>query len=164
MEMQGYKIIPPKGMECYLDGSEIKFKPIETEPEISCYTDVARELFKKKRGFYLTSQGTVNRALAFTGTGYLSLSNCTSQKQGKKVLAINALLNVAKYLNDGWVPNWSDSNENKYLIFINTFNCIDIDWSMSNRNIVYFKTEKLARKAIGILGEDIIRTAVSTDY
>lgn len=103
MEMQGYKIVPPKGMECYLDGSEIKFKPSETKPEISCYDDVARELFEKKMGFYLTAQGTVNRA--FIGTGYLSLNNCTSQKQGKKVLAINALLNVAKYLNNGWKPN-----------------------------------------------------------
>lgn len=162
MEMQGYKIVPPEGMECYLDGSEIKFKPIEVKPEISCYTDVARELFKKKRGFYLTSEGAVKETTMYTA--YFLLNNCTSQKQGKKVLAINALLNVAKYLNNGWMPDWSNSKENKYLIFINTLNRIDIDWSMSNRSIVYFKTEKLARKAIEILGEDIIRTALSTDY
>lgn len=163
MEMQGYKIVPPEGMECYLDGSEIKFKPIETKPEGSCYTDVARELFEKKMGFYLTSQGTVNRT--FIGTGYCPLNNCTSQEQGKKVLAINALLNVAKYLNDGWAPDWSNSNENKYYIYINSLDRIDIDWAICDRHdIVHFRTEELARKAIEILGEVTIKTVLSTDY
>lgn len=163
MEMQGYKIIPPKGMECYLDGSEIKFKPIKTELKISCYNDVARELFAQKTGLYLSSQGTVKTT--FIGSGYCTSNNCTSYRQGEKVLAINKLLNVAKYLNDGWAPDWNNCDENKYYFYINSLNQIDIDWSMGDRhNIVYFKTEGLARKAIEILGEDTIRLALTTDY
>lgn len=163
MEMQGYKIIPPEGMECFMDGSEIKFKPIETKSEVSCYTDVAKKLFKKKRGFYLTSEGAVKETTMYTA--YFLLNNCTSQKQGKKVLAINALLNVAKYLNDGWTPHWNNSGEYKYYIYINRAGNLDIGYVFSScDSLVYFRTQENAIKAIKILGEDAIRTALSTDY
>lgn len=144
--MQGYKIIPPKGMECYLDGSEIKFKPIEHKPKISCYNDVLREIFKGERGFYINSY-------------------CVSQEQTEKVLAINKLLNVAKYLNNGWTPNWSDSNENKYYFYINSLDRININWAICDRHdIVYFRTKELAEEAIVILGVETIRLALTTDY
>lgn len=146
MEIQGYKIIPPEGMECYLDGSEIKFRPIENKPEISCYDDITRKLFEKEMGVYITS-------------------HCVSQKQAKKALAINKLLNIAKYLNDGWVPDWNNSVEQKYYIYINILNNIDINYALNKReSIVYFRTEELARKAIEILGEKTIRLIFSTNY
>lgn len=51
------------------------------------------------------------------------------------------------------------------VFFINRFDCIYIDrWATSNRQIVYFRTYELAEQALKILGEETIRTALSTDY
>ena len=97
---------------------------------------------------------------------YTDPNNCTSKNQANKLLAINKLLNVAKYLNDGWQPDWQNANEFKY--------CITIDYNsdilsihrvrLSSDAVVYFKTIELAWKAINILGEETIKLALSTDW
>lgn len=94
MKTNGLTIIPPEGMEAYQEGNEIKFRPIKTQ--IS-YEDVAKELFFEKRAYFITSEGNINSLI--TSSHYKDLNNCTSEKQTKKLLAINQLMNVAKYLN-----------------------------------------------------------------
>lgn len=75
-------------------------------------------------------------------------------------------MNVAKYLNGNWKPNWNNEDEKKYIIFIDeqcnriVINCKYI----VNMSIVYFQTEELAKKAIDILGEGTIKLALSTDW
>lgn len=162
MEMQGYKIVPPKGMECYLDGSEIKFRPIE-KPQ---YKDVTRFLFKDKKVYYPSCEGNIcyfycaDKEQYYTDPRY-----GTSEKQIKKIFAINKLLNVAKYLNAGWTPNWGDGGEDKYYIYLSSSGNIKIGWgNYTHESPVYFRTGELARRAIEILGEETIKTALSTDY
>lgn len=129
------------------------------------YNYVSEKLFLK-HGYYCDSCGHI-RSIDVVDYGcqkYLNM--CTSEKQAKKLLAINQLLNIAKYLNGDWQPNWDNNNENKYTIYIDRNNTrILIDFMyVSNKCIVYFKTEELAQRAINILGEETIKLALSTDW
>lgn len=75
------------------------------------------------------------------------------------------LMNVAKYLNEGWQPDWKNRNEDKVFIYIDY---IDKSMKFGRSSIhqsseVYFKSEELAQQAIDILGETI-KLALCTDY
>lgn len=86
------------------------------------------------------------------------------------------LLTTAKFLNknkDGsdWVPDWEglevfdetfygigiEPNDKKLIVF-------QVNLERIQTEIVYFRTDKLAQQAVQILGEDVIRTALTTDY
>lgn len=89
---------------------------------------------------------------------------CSTAAHTRKINAINTLMIVAKYLNDGWVPNWDNGKENKFYLYCYN-NDIDIDWcALNNYNFIYFKSEELAQKAIEILGEETIKQALSNNY
>jgi hypothetical protein len=97
---------------------------------------------------------------------YLNRATCYSLNQLNKLEAINKLMNTAKYLNG---ENWLRSSElgaTKYNIYqelredkliVGTHNTI-------RAASVYFKSEKLAKQAIDILGEETIKLALSTDW
>lgn len=73
-------------------------------------------------------------------------------------------MNVAKYLNGGWQPNWN-SCERKYRFRILDTGRLDITYNDSfAESFVYFKSEELARQAIEILGEETIKLTLSTDW
>lgn len=130
------------------------------------YNYISEKLFYGKRGYYCDSCGYI-RSIDVVDYKCLKYpSNCTSEKQAKKLLAINQLMNVAKYLNGDWKPDWNDDNEKKYTISLDRNNKkINITWNvLVNKCPVYFKTEELAQKAIDILGEETIKLALSTDW
>jgi hypothetical protein len=93
-------------------------------------------------------------------------TNCTSRKQAQKLLATNKLMNVAKYLNGDWQPDWKNGDENKYYIENETLtNSLRVNYTnLLNHYILYFKSEELAEQAIEILGEETIKLALCTDY
>lgn len=132
------------------------------------YEYVARELFSEDKGntvFYPDQYGEISESdvgLADDLTN--DPTNCTSRQQAEKLLAINKLLNVAKYLNGDWKPDWENGCEYKW--YIEDFeNEINIDYIINcNSRIVYFRTKELAQQAIQILGEETIRLALTTDY
>lgn len=65
-----------------------------------------------------------------------------------KILAISQLMNIAKYYNGDWEPDWSDSNERKYFIIYssNTYE-VDHNWTYISSNI-YFKHKDDAQYVI----------------
>lgn len=73
-----------------------------------------------------------------------------SIRNNKKLDAINKLINIARYYNEDWRPNWSNSKENKY--------CIKFDYHKDrfyvdyNNSIgagdVFFKNSEDARAVI----------------
>lgn len=157
MKTNNLTIIPPEGMEAYQEGNEIKFRPIE---EKTVYKDIARRLFYGKTAWYTSNEGGIRKLSV--GDSYYHPNNCTSEKQAQKLLAINQLMNVAKYLNGGWKPK---GTEHKYFFYIDDKKNIDIIYnSFCIESFVYFKSEELARKAIEILGEETIRLIFSTDW
>lgn len=163
METKEFKIQVPEGYEIDKENSTfdcIKFKSIK---KVLTYEDVAEELFKNKKSYYPDIYGRTCSAVI--GNSQLSdANNCTSEKQVEKLLAINKLMNVAKYLNGGWQPNWENSNERKYYISMNGSNVEVLMVIRSHCVEVYFKTSELVKQAIEILGEETIKLALSTDW
>lgn len=164
MENQTLKITPPEGYEIDRENStidEIVFKPIERS---TCYSDVARALFLDNKFYFINQGGFIIESSS--DIAFEDMNNCTSMKQGEKLLALNMMMNVAKFMNDGWkvgnIPRY-----NKYYWVLNTSNqTLRLGMSSSseiNGNI-YFKSQEAARKALEILGEDVIKTALSVDY
>lgn len=167
METKEVKIQIPEGYEIDKEKSTfdcIKFKPIK---KVLAYEDVAKKLFKDKKGYYTDKRGIILSAIFFDNQ-YLDENNCTSEKQVQKLLAINKLMNVARYLNGDWQPNWgnNDGYEYKYYLFIDyPGNKIEIAYIASCcSDGIYFKSEELAKQAIEILGEETIKLALSTDW
>lgn len=162
METNNLIIIPPEGMEAYQEGNKIKFRPIEKQ---LTYFDIAKELFSNNATYYTDSYGEIESSpIGLEDSKVDNLNNCTSQKQVEKLLAINKLMNVAKYLNRDWKPDWK-SCERKYRL--RTLDTGELDVTYNDAFVessVYFKSQELAQQAIDILGEETIKLALSTDW
>lgn len=131
------------------------------------YNDVAIKLFKNKQVCFINNGPEITRIKEYCPNEQNALyyNNCTSRKQAEKLIAINMLMNVAKYLNGDWKPDWNNYYEYKYYIGINENKNIFISYNDSHCIYqIYFKTKDLAKKAISILGEDVIKIALSTDW
>ena len=90
---------------------------------------------------------------------------CSTAAHMDKINAINNLIFVAKYLNDGWVPDFKDINVCKYSLCVDRNDKIYIEsHRITSIGIVYFKSEELALQAIEILGEKTIKQALSNNY
>lgn len=89
----------------------------------------------------------------------------TSNTHMHKILAINSLILVAKYLNNGWVPNFNSCRHRNYYITIRGNKLfIDYCFNINTGAVAYFKNEELAQQAIDILGEEVIKQALSHNY
>lgn len=160
METKEMKIIPPEGYE--IDESNSTFECIKFKKKALTYEDVARELFIGKRYYYIDFGGDILPDTHCKNEDLRCGNLAASEKQLEKLLAINKLMNLAKYLNGSWKPDW---NKRNYFITINSYNTIIIDYNSDNiRSAAYFSTGALAKQAIDILGEDTIRLALSTDW
>ena len=157
------KIVPPEGMEYYIENGEVRFREIKKN---LTYNDIAKELFENNKTCYIDIFGNVKYSDE-AEFNCIEAHNCTSEKQAQKLLAINKLMNVAKYLNGDWKPNWNDNNnEYKYYIwYLPINNSLAIDSTISNcTSVVFFKSKELAQQAIDILGEETIKLALSTNW
>lgn len=78
--------------------------------------------------------------------------NCKSiiinESNDSKLVALSRLMNIAKYYNGDWKPNWSDKNEYKYfIIYKGDIYKVDYYWATISNNI-YFKNKKDAQAVI----------------
>lgn len=165
METKEMKIQVPEGYEIDQENSTfecIKFKPIN---KCLTYDDVARKLFFGKSFFFIATCGDIEISNGKSKNAALKPNNCTSYNQGRKLLAINKLMNVAKYLNGDWKPDWNNSKEEKWFLKIDECNNVctgDVEYTCLCN--VFFKSCDFARQAIKILGEETIKAALSTDW
>lgn len=161
--MKQITITVPDNCELKQDGHT--YTIVEKKKNLT-YNDVAKELFYNKSGFYITAKGEIHSSDLFSNSTYKDATNCTSQKQAEKLFAINKLMNVAKYLNGDWQPNWDKGNEPKYYIYYsNMYKTLNTDCVVSvQTNNIFFKSKELAEQAIEILGEETITLALCTDY
>ena len=157
MKTKELKIEAPEGYEVDWDNSSmntIRFKPIEKK---ITYNDICRELFLNRPSWRLTGSGITNCTL---DTIIYPSSMGTSHKQLEQLLALNKLMNVAKYLNGDWEPNWNDEFENKFCIHYALGKLYLSSKQRANYGCVYFKSEELALQAIEILGEEEVKKAL----
>ena len=126
----------------------IRFKPIK---EKITYQDIINNIKAKNIGI------SVQHGLTKIGTDCF----ITSEKQLEQLLAINKLMNVAKYLNGDWKINWRSKQEKYYIVYdywnyvlkVTSANCY-------RSTLVYFESPSLAKQAIEILGEEEVKKAL----
>lgn len=148
----------PKGHVIDVENSDfekgiVKFKLLNLT-----YEDILKRLAEtNERIYWINSNGQIHSASTM-----LSISTIKdpftafSYEQLTKLSAINQLMNVAKVLNDNWVPN---DNDLKYCI------CLNIDKLYVESRAAYhtgvcFKSIELALQAIKILGEETVKLAI----
>jgi len=163
MDNKELKVIAPEGYEIDREKSsfeKIVFKKIK-KPEPKTYEEVADLLFRGKKGFHIGLMGDIHE-LAEIDVFTTRSSVASTEAQLEWVLALNKLQTVANYLNGDWKPNWIIMNDPKFSLYYNkSKEKIDMDCHhYYNFGIVYFKTRELAWKAVEILGEETIKTAL----
>lgn len=96
--------------------------------------------FKSKS---ITYSKIINSFNSITNTNVYIHSSDT-----KALKAIAQLMNIAKYYNGDWKPNWSDPSEYKYfIVYNNSTYIVDYNWT-SIYNRIYFKNKKDAQSVI----------------
>lgn len=116
----------PEGMEIDLENTDLKNGIIKFKKKEIDYIDVCISL------------NTADKSIIVSDT------NC------KKIKAISQLMDIAKYYNKDWKPNWSNSKENKYCIkFDYHKNRFYVDYNNSiGAGDVFFKNSEDARAVI----------------
>lgn len=95
---------------------------------------------------------------------YKKSVKCTTPAQVKRCDAFNKLQNIAKYLNHGWKPNFTDGTQN-WFITEEYFGKYKAKFTYSgNCGIVFFKSKCLVNEAIRLMGEDSLNDLFSTDW
>lgn len=105
---------------------------------------------------YYTANNTTDRFL-FEHGYYFETKEEAEQylKERKLLFKIHQWANLK---NEGWEPNWSNSDERKYYIYCSySNNQLKVDWSMSVKffKLPYFKTKKIAQECIDLFGDEI---------
>lgn len=162
METKELKIEAPEGYEVDWENSSkntIRFKPIKKK---ITYKDICRELFLDRPSWRLPDSGVPVQSTCTLSANIHHSTISTSNKQLEQLVALNKLMNVAKYLNGDWEPDFTNHTESKYWIDYDSEDLmLSTDFSSYYRNsVVYFKSEELAHKAIEILGEEEVKKAL----
>lgn len=115
MEKKELTITPPEGYEIDRENStfeHIIFKEIEKQ---LTYEDVAKKLFVGKITYFISDSEVGSFKC---DEGFSDLDNCVTLSQAEWIIALNKLQNVATYLNDGWKPDWNNSTDFKYYLYL----------------------------------------------
>lgn len=147
MENNQLTINIPEGYEIDKENSTfkcIKFKPIK---KYLTYKEVAEKL--NKDTCFFIEKGKIQSYAQYASYDNPGVAN--SYRQIEKILAINQLMNIAKYYNGDWKPDFNNKSTHKYVIqyggIENTHYNVDYDVCL-NRCCVYFKNEKDAQEVI----------------
>lgn len=134
----------------------------KTQKKSITYDDVLKELFLDKIASW------VGRTKIYTATigvvNYNDQNNCTTEAQAKRLLAFNKLMNIAKYLNGDWKPDFTDDSKN-WFIAEEYFREYKAKYTFfGNYGVVFFKSKCLADEAIRLMGKDSLNDLFSTDW
>ncbi len=125
------------------------------------YDDICKELFLHKRTYWVYDKKIENNVSGYIT--YNDLSNCTSAAQAKRLAAFNKLQNIAKYLNNGWKPDFSICDK-KWGIIKDGESFTPIYIRMVNDANIYFGHKDLANEAIRLMGKESLNDLFSTDW
>lgn len=133
----------------------------ESAPDTkNAYDDICKELFFGKTAYWVHDNKIKKGVVRYS---YKDIDNYTSLAQAKRTLAFNKLQNIAKYLNDGWKPNFN-GNQKNWNIIKDDDTFVVMFTTTANKACVCFKSENLAKEAIRIMGEDSLNDLFSTDW
>ena len=150
------KITIPEGYE--IDREKSSFERIVFKKKGLTYEDVAWKLFSDARVWYLDDEGNIDSARFCPATRICDPHNATTARQLQQILALNKLMNVARYLNGDWEPQ---CGKDKFTLYFDTIHrkiAVDVA-SLTTRTTACFKSANLAYQAIEILGEAEVKKA-----
>lgn len=117
----------PEGMEIDIENSDLK-------------TGVIR--FKNKELRYEDIENSLDLEGNRTGIP-------VDDNNAFKLCATDRLMNIARYYNGDWKPDWSSVENKYYIIYCNRSQCYTTDYkTLIDINTVYFKCEKDAQAVI----------------
>lgn len=143
--------------------SEDSYNNLVKAVQPKTYDKLAEKLFLNKTTYYPNSGGNVDEYVCTRQAACTNRNNSTSAAQLQKLLALNKLMTVAKYLNQGWY--YIPGSNKGYLIGLsdegelNVYNHVSVKYAT-----VYFKSQNLAEQAIEILGDWEIKLALTSNY
>ena len=117
----------PKGMEIDIENSDLTKGVIKFKPKYITYNDIANSI-----------------------NSIYSIKALVQSSDMLKLEAIEQLMNIARYYNKDWQPNWNNSKEKKYFITFDNYNpefFVDTNLT-SNLGNVYFKNLEDAQSVI----------------
>ena len=129
MEIKDNKITIniPDGMEIDVENSDLKTGIIK---------------FKKKELRYEDIENSLDLEGNRTGIP-------VDDNNAFKLCATDRLMNIARYYNGDWKPDWSSVESKYYIIYCNRSQCYTTDYkTLIDINTVYFKCEKDAQSVI----------------
>ena len=107
------------------------------------------EDLNKLEGWYINSDAEIFPSKPHIGK--LCHKNLfVSEKQAKSALAYAQLSQIVAKMNDGWIPDWNNDEQNKYTIhYAHDKQCLRTNvWCESMQAQLYFKTEEMANFSI----------------
>lgn len=141
--------------------TEHKNVPNKEKEKPLTYDDICKKLFCNNKIYWAYKDG-VDSDMA-SPSNYKDVDNCTSEAQVKRLIAFNKLQNIAKYLNDGWEPDFCNPEE-KWAIVKEGKNFSPRYSQITNDANVYFKSQFLANEAICLMGGESLNDLFSTDW
>lgn len=124
MENNQLTINIPEGMEIDLENSKLAKGIVKFKKKDITYDDILQA--------YTTQYGSL----------------VVSSRNIDKLLAISKLMDIAKYYNGDWEPDWNNQDEYKYSIVYNRdIYKVDYNW-MTIFSSIYFKNKKDAQSVI----------------
>ena len=116
----------PKGMEIDLENSDLAKGIVRFKQSIITYKDV---------------EDTLKLCISYK-------SIMVNKNNVSKLVALSKLMNIAKYYNKDWKPDWNNSDKSKYYIRYNTGTyAVDCNYTYNYGNI-FFKNKKDAQAVI----------------
>ena len=117
----------PEGMEIDIENSDLKTGIIKFKKKELRYEDIENSLYLER-----------NR----TGIP-------VDDNNAFKLRATDRLMNIARYYNGDWKPDWNSVESKYYIIYCNRSQCYTTDYTtLIDINTVYFKCEKDAQAVI----------------
>lgn len=125
------------------------------------YDDICKALFFNNKIYWAYKDG-IDSDMA-SPSNYKDVDNCTSEAQVKRLNAYNKLMNIAKYLNGDWKPNFDDETYKWSIVKDRNEYCSRYN-RLTNDGSVYFNDADLANEAIEIMGKESLNDLFSTDW
>lgn len=153
------KIQIPEGYE--IDREKSTFERIVFKKKGLTYKDVMKALLHRKTGYYIDSEGCVRHCSTYALDHVCEPNAATNSRQVEQVLALNKLMNVAKYLNQMKSTYSSRSGTQKHQLFYSKTRR-EWDTILQTTHLFAgptFNSAALARQAIEILGETEVKKA-----
>lgn len=155
MENKEIKITVPEGDE--IDKENSTFECIKFKKKALTYGDIEDKIIAQR------GRGGITAGWFASETSYTTFGThpVGSKPNLEQLLALNKLMNVARYLNEKTLI-WEYDDQTKWYIYYDHregalgLSCNGILQSSN----VYFDSEKHANQAIEILGEDTIKKAL----